>query len=80
MSLRPWYPTIILSATTSVSTKRSLLTERRRLWPPPHGSLPFFGPADGWSGDGVLSWQGELLLMRSADKDVPVEFEWCGCT
>lgn len=55
MSLRPWYPTIILSATTSVSTKRSLLTERRRLWPPPDCSLTFLGSADGWSGDGVLS-------------------------
>lgn len=67
MSLRPWYPTIILSATTSVSTKRSLLTERRRLWPPPDCSLAFLGSADGWSGDGVLSWQGELVLMRSAE-------------
>lgn len=28
----------------------------------------------------MLSWQGELLLVRSADKDVPVEFQRCGYT
>lgn len=69
MSLRPWYPTIILSATTSVSTKRSLLTERLFLWVPLECSLSFWAAEDDRTGEDVPTGQGALFLMRSADKE-----------
>lgn len=68
MSLRPWYPTIILSATTSVSTKRSLLTDRLFLR---EGSLSFWAAEDDWTGEDALSGQGALLLVRSVHKERP---------
>lgn len=69
MSLRPWYPTIILSATTSVSTKRSLLTDRFFLRVLLDDSLSLWATEDGWTGEDVLTGQGALLLMRSVDKE-----------
>lgn len=69
MSLRPWYPTIILSATTSVSTKRSLLTERLFLWVLLECSLSFWPTEDDWTGEGVPTGQGALFLMRSVNKE-----------
>lgn len=85
MSLRPWYPTIILSATTSVSTKRSLLTERLFLWVLLECSLSFWATEDDWTGDVVPTGQGALFLMRSANKEtwywvICVQFLYRGCT
>lgn len=71
MSLRPWYPTIILSATTSVSTKRSLLTERLFLRVLLEGSLSFWATEDDWTGEDALTGLGALLLLRSVHKERP---------
>lgn len=62
MSLRPWYPTIILSATTKVSKKRSELTDlfcRRTLLD------ALLTGMEAEEADGSLCHQGLSLLVTS---------------